>query len=239
MQYCTWDVVIFKKRERERITSIRRGKMESYPHYLAPSWGHPVGRGKSKFSTTLNVLATILSTYSVPSRWSHSCWRMRACHPEARTFMALPFRSRPETSTSRCRSTTALYPSTLASPGRQAWDHNIHNTIRCSFCIHRIKVSSYTKSQLQYRGAFYCVPETSLKEQRGSFTCALNLWIDNDLCVSNPRKSTEREKGSRCLMGGRERGKMYRREDQRGGGLVLRCPSWVHSWCTPAYPREQ
>lgn len=47
-------------------------------------------------------------------------------------------------------------------------------------------------------------------------------------CVC-PRKSTEREKGSRCLMGGRERGKMYRREDQRGGGLVLRCPSWVHS----------
>jgi hypothetical protein len=56
-----------------------------------------------------------------------------------------------------------------------------------AFVFTEIKVSSYTKSQLQYRGAFYCVPETSLKEQRGSFTRALNLWIDNDLCVSKEK----------------------------------------------------
>lgn len=97
-----------------------------------------MGSGRSKLSTILNVLGTILSTYSVPSRWSHSCCSMRACHPEASTLMGLPLRSKPETSTSRCRSTSALYPSTLAS-GEDKYHQTIQfSKMQCSFYIHSI-----------------------------------------------------------------------------------------------------
>lgn len=81
--------------------------------YQGPSFGHPWARGRSKFSTVLKVLGTILSTYRVPSKWSHSCCKTRACQPEAVILIGSPLRSKPVTSTSRYRSTTALNPSTL------------------------------------------------------------------------------------------------------------------------------
>jgi hypothetical protein len=81
--------------------------------YRGPSLGHPWARGRSKLSTVLKVLGAILSTYRVPSKWSHSCCKIRACQPEAVILIGAPLRSKPVTSTSRYRSTTALNPSTL------------------------------------------------------------------------------------------------------------------------------
>jgi len=78
-----------------------------------PSLGHPWARGRSTFFQLLKVLGTILSTYSAPSRWSHSCCKIRACQPEAFILIGSPYRSKPVTSTSRYRSTTAWNRSTL------------------------------------------------------------------------------------------------------------------------------
>jgi len=137
---------LFFRNTQRVITSIWWEKIASCAHYLAPSGGHPMGSGRSKLSTILNVLGTILSTYNVPSRWSHSCCRMRACHPEACTLMGLPFRSKPETSTSRYRSTTALYPSTLASQEDWVWDHTQHSLVQHNVAF-VFTVSSYISYQ--------------------------------------------------------------------------------------------
>jgi len=85
-----------------------------------------------------------------------------------------------------------------------------------------------TTVNIAQRSILLCVPETSLKEQRSSFTCVLNLGIDNDL---GSRKSTGHEKVPNVLWApnATQCGKMYRQEDQKDGDLVLRCPSWVHS----------
>lgn len=38
------------------------------PFSVLPNFGHPVASGKSRFSTVLKVLGTILSTYRVPAK---------------------------------------------------------------------------------------------------------------------------------------------------------------------------
>lgn len=78
-----------------------------------PGRGHPDGKGSRKFCVVRNVRFSILSTYKVPCRWSISCCSIRAFHPVAVNFKGCPSRPRPVTSTSKCRSTRARYPSTL------------------------------------------------------------------------------------------------------------------------------
>ena len=73
--------------------------------------GHPWARDILQFF--LKVLGTILSTYSVPSRWSDSCCKTRTCQPDAFLLIGSPYRSKPSTSTTRYRSTTTRNPSTL------------------------------------------------------------------------------------------------------------------------------
>jgi hypothetical protein len=93
---------------------------------FTPRGGQPMGSGRSKLSTILNVLGTILSTYSVPSRWPHSCCSMRACHPQACTLMCLPFRSKPDTSTSRCLS--IIWHLNIQSSALKSKCENTHGT---------------------------------------------------------------------------------------------------------------
>jgi hypothetical protein len=66
------DVILYwnKKNANTRKTNYLylNRELEWHERYRAPKGGHPVASGRSKLSTVLNVLGTILSTYKVPSR---------------------------------------------------------------------------------------------------------------------------------------------------------------------------
>lgn len=84
-----------------------------------PGLGQPAGNGSLKFCVVRKLRGTILSTYKIPCKWSHSCCKIRAFHPLAVTVIGWPSRPSPLTSTSKHRSTSARYPSTLRQPSKK------------------------------------------------------------------------------------------------------------------------